>query len=80
MATLRMYDSLGYAKALVKKGVDVKVAEAFAETNQEYYETFINDLATKEFVKSEIQGLKIWIGGVAVIMTGAIATILKLLG
>jgi len=80
MTVLRMYDSLGYAKTLIKRGVDQKTAEAIAETNQEYYETFINDLATKDFVRNEIQSLKIWIGGVAVVMTGALATIIKLLG
>jgi len=78
MVTLRLYDSLGYTKSLVKRGVDQKVAEAIAETNQEYYETFVNDLATKDFVRNEVQSLKIWIGGVAVIMVGALATILKL--
>jgi len=58
MATMRMYDSLGYAKTLVKRGVEPKVAEAFAETNQEYYETVIDDLATKEFVRHEITSLE----------------------
>jgi len=52
MATVRTFDTLGYAKSLASKGVDAKVAEALAEANHEY---LINDLATKDFVHSEIK-------------------------
>jgi len=52
MATVRTFDTLGYAKFLASKGVEAKVAEALAEANHEF---LINDLATKEFVRSELQ-------------------------
>jgi len=80
MATVRTFDTLAYTKSLIERGFERKQAEALAETNQAF---FVNDLATKEFVHIEIKeavlNLKIWIGGVAVVMTGALATILKLL-
>jgi len=52
-----------------------------AEVDQEF---FVGDLAIKEFVRSEIKeavlNLKIWIGGAAIAMVGALAAIVKLLG
>jgi len=52
MASVRTFDTLGYAKFLAEKGVEPKVAEALAEANYEY---LVNDLATKEFVHNEIE-------------------------
>jgi len=92
MSTAHIIDTLAYSKALVARGFDKKQAEALAEVNQEF---LVGDLATKEFVhiesnairaelRSEIReavlGLKIWTGGVAIAMIGALATLMKLLG
>jgi len=55
MASVRTFDTLGYAKFLTSKGVEVKVAEALAEANHEF---LINDLATKEFVHNEIEKVR----------------------
>jgi len=52
MATIRTFDTLGYAKFLAENGFEKEQAEALAEAN---YEFLINDLATKEFVRAELQ-------------------------
>jgi len=92
MSTVQVFDTLAYSKALVARGFDKKHADALAEVNQEF---FVGDLATKEFVHAEaksirselrseireaVLGLKIWTGGVAIAMIGALATLIKLLG
>jgi len=51
MATVRTFDTLGYAKYLAENGFEKNQAEALAEAN---YEFLMNDLATKEFVRHEI--------------------------
>jgi len=75
MATARIFDTLGYAKFLASRGVEAKVAEAFAEANNEF---LLNDLATKEFVHNEIKQatleLKIWLGKTFVVATGVLLT------
>jgi len=55
MATVRTFDTLGYAKFLAENGFEKNQAEALAEAN---YEFLINDLATKEFVRTEIMALE----------------------
>jgi len=55
MASVRTFDTLGYAKFLVENGFKKEQAEALAEANYEY---LVNDLATKEFVQRELQDVK----------------------
>jgi len=55
MASVRTFDTLGYAKFLAENGFAKEQAEALAEAN---YEFLINDLATKEFVRNEIYALE----------------------
>jgi len=52
MATIRTFDTLGYAKYLAENGFEKNQAEALAEAN---YGFLMNDLATKEFVHREIE-------------------------
>jgi len=52
MAAINTFNTLGFAKFLADNGFEKKQAEALAEA---YYEFQINDLATKEFVRSELQ-------------------------
>jgi len=81
MANVQVFDTLAYSKDLVARGFDKKQAEALAEVNKEF---LVGDLATKEFVRSEIReavlNLKIWIGGAAFAMVGSLTAIIKLLG
>jgi len=55
MASVRTFDTLGYAKFLAEKGFKKEQAEALAEAN---YEFLINDLATKEFVHNENEKIR----------------------
>jgi len=52
MASVRTFDTLGYAKFLAENGFAKEQAEALAEANYEY---LVNDLATKEFVQREVK-------------------------
>jgi len=46
------FDTLAFAKTLIEKGYDRKLAEALAEAQREF---FVHNLATKESVDSTVQ-------------------------
>jgi|GEM_PF-3456513 len=82
------FDTLEFAQALIAKGYERDKAEALSLVVRDYV---ISGLATNGFVeagnekiraeiKEAVLNLKVWIGGVAVVMTGALATMMKLLG
>jgi len=52
MATLHAFDTLAYTKALVERGYERDKAEALAEAQREF---FVKELASEDFVKSEIE-------------------------
>jgi len=51
MATVRTFDTFGYASFLASKGIEAKTAEALTDANHEF---LINNLATKDFVHTEV--------------------------
>jgi hypothetical protein len=66
------FDKLAYIDGLKRAGIDKHVARAHAEA---FDQALRDKLATKHDLKIAVRDLQIWIGGIALILFGALAAI-----
>jgi len=77
MEKVLTFDTLAYAEKLQKAGFSQKQAKAQVEMMADVIE---NNLATKRDIREAEMRLKIWMGSIAVIAVGILATLQKIWG
>ena len=66
------FDKLAYIDRLKSAGIDEQAARAHAEALDQ---ALREEVATKNDLEIAVRDIKIWIGGVAIVLFGALASI-----
>ena len=71
-STQLTFDKLAYINKLKSGGIDEQAARAHAEALDQ---ALREEVATKHDLEIAVRDLKIWIGGIAILLFGALASI-----